>query len=115
MPSNSTQQQPSMTGSLEVQQHGGGVLQRLLPQIAEPGHGGAIYDPVVRRPAHVHHQRFHEIVLFIESRQFLNLSHRANGDLDASDATLRRSQDLGFEPTALQLCNTLAVKTRLIT
>ena len=55
----------------KVQDHGGWVLQVGLPQIGEPAHGGAVDDPMVRRPAHVHDVGLHHLVLRVEPGQHL--------------------------------------------
>lgn len=65
------------------------LLQILLPDIGEAGHGDAIDDTMIRRPADAHDVRLDELVLLIESRHCLGASHGTDGHLRCHDARMR--------------------------
>lgn len=65
------------------------LLQMLLPDIGEAGHGDAIDDTMIRRPADAHDVRLDELVLFIEARHCLGASHGADGHLRCHDTRMR--------------------------
>ena len=54
--------------SFQVDEHGGGVLEVALPPVAEPGHGGAVDDPVVGGPRDVHYVGANHVAFVVEAR-----------------------------------------------
>ena len=54
--------------SFQVHEHGGRILEVAFPPVAEPGHRGAVDDPVVRGPRHVHNMSADDVAFVVETR-----------------------------------------------
>lgn len=72
-----------------MQQEESGLLQILLPDVGEAGHGHAVDDTMVGGPANAHHVRLHHLVLVVEARHCLGPAHRSDGHLGSHDAGMR--------------------------
>ncbi len=66
---------------MHVQDHGGGVLDVLLHEVGEPGHGGTVNHSVVGRPAHIHDMCFNQVVLIVKSWYFSYPTDGSYGNL----------------------------------
>lgn len=67
---------PHVPASLQVQEHGRRVFQVGLPQVREARHGGAVDDPVIGRPAHLHDLRLIHVSFLVEPRKGLQTQER---------------------------------------
>lgn len=76
-PSRAGFREPTSYISLQIQDHGAGILQVGLPQVGEPGHGRSVDDAMIGGPAHLHDGRPDHVPLAAEAGQ----------DLDSSDGS----------------------------